>query len=192
MIGAITAGLFSAGTPAVTNSYESIATVTVGSGGVANIEFTSIPSTYKHLQIRGFSQINRATYPIDDFGITVNSDTANNYTSHVLYGDGASAGAYASAPRGNYWGNGLASTDAGSGWTATVLDFLDYANSNKYKTLRWLGGWDTNGTVAGYGGRVGLASGVWMNTNAISSVKITPVNGNFNQHTKFALYGIKG
>ena len=175
-----------------TNSYESIATVTVGSGGSSYVEFTSIPSTYKHLLIRGFSQINRATYPIDDFGVQVNNDTNNNYSSHVLYGDGSSAGTYASAPRGNYWSNGLASTDAGSGWTATVLDFLDYANTNKYKTLRWLGGWDTNGTVAGYGGRVGLASGVWMNTNAISSVKITPVNGNFNQYTSFALYGIKG
>ena len=33
--------------------FESIATVTVGGGGAASIEFTSIPGTYQHLQIRG-------------------------------------------------------------------------------------------------------------------------------------------
>ena len=37
----------------ITGSYESIATVTVGSGGSSYIEFTSIPGTYTHLQIRG-------------------------------------------------------------------------------------------------------------------------------------------
>jgi hypothetical protein len=31
------------------NTYEAIATVTVGSGGAANIEFTSIPGTYTDL-----------------------------------------------------------------------------------------------------------------------------------------------
>ena len=34
------------------NDFESIATVSVGSGGAANVEFTSIPATFTHLQIR--------------------------------------------------------------------------------------------------------------------------------------------
>jgi hypothetical protein len=33
------------------NTYEAIATVEVGSGGAANIEFTSIPATYTDLAI---------------------------------------------------------------------------------------------------------------------------------------------
>ena len=41
-------------------SYESIQTVTVGLGGAANVEFTSIPATYTHLQIRGISKTDRA------------------------------------------------------------------------------------------------------------------------------------
>lgn len=32
--------------------YDSIATTTVGAGGAASITFSSIPSTYQHLQIR--------------------------------------------------------------------------------------------------------------------------------------------
>jgi len=48
VIGAITAGLYAGGVPPVTNSYESIATVTVGSGGASSASFSSIPSTFKH------------------------------------------------------------------------------------------------------------------------------------------------
>jgi len=193
MIGAIVAGTLSEPVAPVYNSYESIATVTVGSGGAASVTISSIPSTFKHLQLRGFSQNNRATYPIDDIAITFNGDTASNYTNHAVFGDGSSAGVFASAPRGNIFSSGLEATNAGSGWAASVIDVLDYASANKYKTVRWLGGWDTNGTVAGYGGRVGLVSGAWMNSStAISSVTITPSNGNFNQYTQFALYGIKG
>ena len=44
----------------VLNSYESIATVTVGAGGTSTITFSSIPTGYTHLQIRGIAQIGRA------------------------------------------------------------------------------------------------------------------------------------
>jgi hypothetical protein len=38
----------------VTTSYESIETVTVGSGGSATVTFSSIPATYTHLQIKRY------------------------------------------------------------------------------------------------------------------------------------------
>jgi hypothetical protein len=69
--------------------------------------------------------------------------------------------------------------------TATVTDIIDYANTNKYKTLRSLGGTDRNGT-----GEIQLASGLWMNTTAISSIQIT-TGANFTTTTQFALYGVK-
>ena len=43
-------------------SYESIATVTVGAGGSSSISFTSIPSTYKHLQIRAITRDTGTSY----------------------------------------------------------------------------------------------------------------------------------
>jgi hypothetical protein len=49
-------GILDSGVAASTNSYESIATVTVGSGGASEVEFTSIPSTYTHLQIRALAR----------------------------------------------------------------------------------------------------------------------------------------
>jgi len=63
--------------------YESIQTVTVGSGGAADIEFTSIPATYKHLQIRVLC---RGTEASENKNITFrfNSYTGTNYTFHNL------------------------------------------------------------------------------------------------------------
>ena len=49
-----------------------------------------------------------------------------------------------------------------------------------------------NGTIAGYGGRIHLSSGLWMNTtNSINSITIVGVAGNFTQYTQASLYGIK-
>ena len=74
-----------AGNPAVVlSSYDSIATVTVGSGGSSSIVFSSIPQTYKHLQIRGFVQTTRATYPADLLKInTINGSAVAR--SHVFW-----------------------------------------------------------------------------------------------------------
>ena len=51
MIGNAIAGLYAGGVPPVTTAYESIATTTLSSTQ-ATITFSSIPSTYEHLQIR--------------------------------------------------------------------------------------------------------------------------------------------
>jgi hypothetical protein len=40
-------------------------------------------------------------------------------------------------------------------------------------------------------GFIGLISGLWMNTSAITSINIFPNSGDFNQYTQFALYGVK-
>jgi hypothetical protein len=194
MIGAITAGLFGTGVAASTTAYESISTVTVGAGGTGSISFSSIPITYKNLQIRVLAQTNRGTYGIDEAKITFNSDSGANYAYHTLYGDGSSAtsGALTSS---NYMlsGSGNFGTTTGSNWGSCVTDILDYANTSKYKTLRSLGGADANGTVGGIGGRVSLVSGLWQNTAAISTITLVPANGSsFSQYSSFALYGIKG
>lgn len=186
------AAILDAGVAASTNSYESIMTVPVTTNTLT-ITFSSIPSTYKHLQVRIFARSNRATFPVDDPIMQLNGDTGSNYTNHALYGDGATATAYASAPRTNIKGVGSLASSAGSGWSAGVVDILDYTNTNKYKTVRWLQGYDTNGTVSGYGGFITLTSGAWMNTAAITSITFE-VEGarSYTAGSHFALYGIKG
>lgn len=175
--------------------YDSIATTTVGAGGVSSITFSSIPSTFQHLQIRLFAQTNRGTYGRDSLRMSFNADSATNYSGHSLYGDGGSAGA-GSNTSGTYMTIGTIGTSAVLSslmFGARVIDVLDYANISKYKTVRSLGGLDMNGTgTDGIGGLVDLNSGSWRSTSAVTSITFTPAVGTvFNQHTQFALYGIR-
>ena len=174
---------------------DSIATVTVGSGGSSYIEFTSIPNTYTHLQIRYLARTNRATYGVESFKINVgvsSADTGANYTRHYLLGDGSSVAAAADTSA-TYWeGVNDFGTTTGGSFGAGVIDILDYANTNKYKTMRKIGGVDVNGTVGGVGGNASLVSSVWMSTSAIGYIKIAAMTNTLQQYSHFALYGIKG
>jgi len=179
----------SANYPRVTNSYESIATVTVGSGGQSSISFSSIPSTFKHLQIRGIGRTTNSG-TLGNPGINFNGDTnANNYTLHILYGDGSSASAYGGgAGSGTDTSITTGSSAGASIFGVAVIDVLDYASTNKYKTVRSLTGADLNGS-----GTIRLYSNLWMNTAAISSLTLTPsASASYSQYSSFALYGIKG
>jgi len=190
MIGAITAGLFSGGVAASTTSYESIATVNVGVLGSSTISFTSIPSTYKHLQIRA---IMRSSFADTDsfLKMNLNSDTGSNYPNHFLTGNGTATSAvgysttqYAYAFLSMY----PAALASASLFGNAIIDILDYTNTNKNKTIRSLGGYDVNGA-----GVARLNSSVWLSTSAVTQIDITDYRGgNFTQYSSFALYGIKG
>jgi len=166
----------------VTSSYYSIATTTLGTA-TASVTFSSIPATYTHLQIRALTS--NASYASTSASLYLNSDTtAANYRNHYLYGSGSAAG---SSTDGNSAANGVMGSGMSTGPAAWVIDLLDYQNTNKYKTIRLLNGYDTNG--AGY---VWFGSNLWMNTNAVSSFTITAPVGTFAINSSFALYGIKG
>ena len=172
-------------------SYDAIAVADIGAGGTSTISFTSISGAYKHLQIRATLKTNRATYGNDGLYIKINGGTAS-YAQHYLLGDGASASA----------SGGGGNSQILIGWTGTnvanyfgtnIIDILDYANTNKYKTIRSLGGVDLNGTIAGAGGLVALHSGMYYaNTNAITSLDFTSSNAaTFQEYSQIDLYGIK-
>jgi hypothetical protein len=189
MIGNILAGVYSPSV--VLGDYESIQTVTVGSGGASSISFTSIPSTFQHLQVRVLAQQTRATFGRGGYTLRFNSDTGSNYATHEVGGDGSSPIVSAASSSTSIFLGYLGTTTAGY-FGGTVIDVLDYANTNKNKTVRSLGGIDHNGLISSFGGIVGLNSGLWMNTSAINSITINPDFSPFTQHSSFALYGIKG
>jgi hypothetical protein len=175
------------GSKSSTTAFESIATVTVGSGGQSTITFNSIPSTYKHLQIRGIGRTGRASTE-DNIRVTFNSDTGTNYSWHNLAGYGTGVEANGNATQtGMNLGWITAANDGASIFGTAIIDILDYANTSKNKTSRSLTGYDWNG-----GGQIILASGSWQNTSAINSITLTPVFSTFAQYSSFALYGIKG
>jgi hypothetical protein len=193
ILGILASSGVAAGAP---NSYESIATYTVGSGGTSSISFTSIPSTYKHLQVRFLAQDTRAGFYVGDMNMRFNS-SSTGYAFHILTGNGSTAFTdkgtnYAEI----YIGSGSIGTTAGGTFGAGVIDILDYTSTSKYKTTRTLVGNDHNGTggTNNLGGRITLTSGLWQNTNAINEITIYggDVPRFLAQYSSFALYGIKG
>lgn len=170
--------------PRITNSYESIQTVTLSSSS-ATVSFTSIPATFKHLQVRAFYQNNQGTSSLDYMQLRFNSDTGNNYVSHRLRGNGSAASAsYIAAT--NYAYPTLSVQGVANVYGGAVIDILDYTNTNKNKVVRTLAGFDANGA-----GDIGLNSNLWLSTTAITTIDLSTQTGNLNTYSSFALYGIK-
>jgi hypothetical protein len=166
------------------NSYDSIATITPYTT-TTTVNFTSIPQTYRHLQVRLL-----AVNGNNSGRLTFNNDSTNgNYASHELYGNGSSA--FGDAYVGTLTGilmPGYGGMGSGSFPTASVIDILDYTNTNKAKTVRGLSGIDQNNT----NGVIEFGSGLWNSTAAITSLKITIAGaGTIGANSHFALYGIK-
>jgi hypothetical protein len=174
--------------------FESIQTVTVASTA-ATIEFTDIPQTYTHLQVRYLARENTGggTNAANQLQVRFNTDSGNNYSLHRLFGNGASVSAdgYASsAPINSIRVSGLNGSGAtGSSFAGGIIDILDYKNTNKNTTVRSLCGGDLNDT----NGFIFFNSGAWYNTNAVNRITITNLSAvNFAINSHFALYGIRG
>jgi hypothetical protein len=183
------AAILNAGVAASTNSYESIATGS-GTGSSNTISFSSIPSTYKHLQIRGIVKSTTSGSSFSSVGFNVNSDTSSSYTRHILYGNGANPALAYGAGAGTTWyigANDFPTAGYTSIFGAHILDILDYTDTNKNTTVRALTGCDVNGA-----GEIALSSTVFLKTNAITSIQLVSASGNFATGTQYALYGIKG
>jgi hypothetical protein len=84
---------------------------------------------------------------------------------------------------------GITGIGAGSNtYYTSVVDILDYKNTNKFKTMRSLDGYDNNGD-----GYVFLQSFLWRSTSAITDIQISLGGGaNITTASQFALYGIRG
>lgn len=163
--------------------------------GTTSITFNSIPQTYKHLQLRW---IYRDTYTggaqTVDTLLQFNSDTtAANYTLHYLRGNGSS-GIVASGSTSNgsvqITYSGVSASSSANVYGVGIADIIDYTNTSKYKTVKGFGGGDNNG-VGTTSYRLGLSSGLWLSTTAISSITVKPGVTAFATGTTFALYGMK-
>lgn len=158
--------------------FESIATVSVPAGGSASVEFTSIPSTYQHLQVRCI--FNSET---DARNLNININNSSMTYWHLLYGNGTTVVSDRSA-------SSLLSIQDGADNTnmyAGIVDILDYKNTNKNRVLRSLIGYDRNG-----GGFVQFSSNLLASTSAITSLKFFYTDRDIVANAHFALYGIGG
>lgn len=171
--------------------FDSIATISIATSGVVlNAEFTNIPDTYKHLQIRAVCKSGYGGNTTFGMNATFNNDTtANIYTNKVLYNSSTTVSAAYSL------NNYMAIVNSGGGGTSSgfyapfICDILDYANTNKYKTVRTLGGFAANGTG---GDIITFRRSLWKSTNKITSIQLKTSGDYWTQYSHFALYGIGG
>jgi hypothetical protein len=177
----------------ILNAYASIQTITVGSGGTANITFSNIPQNFKHLQVRAVVRSTSST-TYDNVVAQLNGDSGNNYSGHLsAFGDGATN----PPPSYSYASSSSTTTMWITGGTANanyfggfIMDISDYTNTNKYKTTKSVNGADNNATNT----YMSFGSTAWMNkTDKITSITFKSGYGNnFAQYSTFALYGLVG
>ncbi len=157
-----------------------ISSVTVGSGGAANIEFTSIPATYTDLLVN-FSPRSTASGASVGARISFNSSTSD-FTGRYLSGSGS---ATESASVARYLGEMSAATGTASTFSNISIYIPNYASSNN-KSFS-VDGVQENNTTAAY---ATLAAGLWSNSAAITTITLTASSGNLAQYSTAYLYGI--
>ena len=162
------------------NTYTLIEAKTLGSS-TASVTFTSIPQTYTDLKVVYSARSTQASIAVG-VAFTFNASTSN-FSSVVLYGDGATAAGFNSA---RYAGSVTGSTATANTFNNTDIYIPNYTSSN-YKSYSVDSVTENNATES----YAYLASGLWSDTTALTSLTLTPDNGSFVQHSTFYLYGIK-
>ena len=168
-------------------AYNLISTTTVGSGGAASIDFTSIPQTYTDLAVVMSARIDGGTI-YGDVQASFNSDTtAANYSWRNLTGNGSSAVSETSSSGNARYclmmaGSGTTANTFGSG----LLYIPNYAGST-YKSFSSDSGSENNAATS----YLRFFANLWSSTSAITSISFSGVGNNFLQYSSASLYGIK-
>jgi hypothetical protein len=166
------------------NTFELIASYTVGASPVTSIDFSSIPSTYTDLCFKISARITRSGVVTDIMNISFNGASTNE-SSRRLEGNGSSA---SSASNSLLLAYQASSTDATASTFGNGEFYIpNYAGSTN-KSASNDGVSENNGTTA----FAGFAANLWSNTAAINQVTFTPDSGtNFVQYSTIYLYGVK-
>lgn len=174
---------------AVPSQYmELISDTTLGADGT--FDLTSIPATYKHLQLYFTLRTDRAA-AADKIKLVVNNDTGNNYETTLFYWyhsntygtEIASAVAYA------YIAYVPGNTALASSFSGGVIILADYANTSYKKFIQARSGMVQSTAIHP---EIYDSSMMWLSTSAISRLTITPNLGtNFKTGSRVTLYGIK-
>jgi len=164
------------------NTFELIASSTVGSGGVASIEFTSIPSTYTDLCVK-FSIRTAEASAADTFYVQFNGSTSS-LTYRTLIGvPNTGAATSDTAASGYFNGNGATASTFGNG----ELYVPNYAGSTN-KSVSVDSVTENNASTT----RPSINATLWSNTSAITSLKlISSTSSTIQQYSTAYLYGVK-
>jgi hypothetical protein len=163
-------------------TYTPIASTTLGADA-SSVIFSSIPSTYTDLVLIAFVRSTRAATG-DTFRIRFNSDTASNYSTTFVYGDGPAAGSSRLTSQTGVYNRINAASVASGTFSPTIIHIMNYSNSTTYKT--------TISRANSTSEEISLNASLWRNTSAITSITALVDNGNLLSGSTLNLYGILG
>ena len=169
-------------------TYTLISSVTVGSGGAANIEFTSIPQTYTDLKLVISHRTNRAV-TLDGFYLSVNGQSfSSTGTTRYLLGDGSSASSGSTSTELQV-GASTGSSATSNTFASSDIYITNYSNTTANKSMSFDNVTENNATSSWCFMGAGLYN---INTNAITSLKLQSGTGSVNlvQYSTAYLYGI--
>jgi hypothetical protein len=167
------------------NTFELIASSTVGSGGASSIDFTSISGSYTDLCVMASIRTNYAAVS-DDMCMRFNGSTTS-YTNRQLFGTGSAVGTGAPFTDRLYIGAGDGNNATSSTFSSNCIYIPNYAGSNN-KSLSTEGLMENNATEA----YMNMVAGLWSNSAAITSISIfSNYSSTISQHSTAYLYGVK-
>jgi len=180
---------FLAGNTAFSPDSDYLIEEVYGTGASNTITFSSIPSTYKYLQIRWVARTTAAA-TVAEIRMRLNGDTTSAYWHHALVGNGSTVVSSSAASATAYMGLNyvLSANETANAYGAGIVDIADYSSASKNKTIRTLGGY-TSGS-----NDTRLTSGAWTNTSAVSSITLylASTTNYFTTASRFSLYGSNG
>ncbi len=165
-------------------TYTLISSVTVGSGGAANIEFTSIPATYTDLVVK-LSGRSTASDTSDNLNFRINGNTSSVYSERMLYGTGSATGSASYSGTESLAQHENANTSTANTFANIEFYFPNYTSSNN-KSVSVDAVTENNATAA----QARFNAVLFSNTSTITSLLFYPNSGNFMQYTTAYLYGI--
>jgi hypothetical protein len=173
------------------NTFELIASSTVGSGGAANITFSSIPSTYTDLCIKISARCDATQ--INQLLICQPNSATTNLSSRVLFGTSSSSGSANYSVEQSIWTYIDGSNATANTFSNNEIYISNYASTSAYKSVSIDGANENNTAIDP---RQNMTAGLWSSNTAISSIKLYPSDtsftpANFVQYTTAYLYGVK-
>ena len=162
-------------------TYSKLASYTVGSSGVATVDFLAIPQNYTDLIIKVSNRNNRSGAINDAITLIFNGDTSNT-TGKRMFGSGSSASS----------DTGFYAIDNASTSTANTFSNIEFYvpnyTSNTYKSWSADATMENNATAA----YQTFVSGLWSRSEAITRIQVkTETGSTILVNSTFTIYGIK-
>jgi len=163
-------------------TFTKIETITVGSGGVASITFSSIPTTYTDLVVLVSCRSSQVGAFADYGKITFNS-SSSTFSYRDFYGNGTTASSTNGAVNTIFVYQGNAATASTFGNASIYIPNYTGSNNKSFSIDSVV---ENNGTTA----YQTITAGLWSTTTAINSVGLAPASGTWLEHSTFTRYGI--